>query len=427
MSANNLIAFQPSISEQALFEEFIVNKAIIMLRRFNGPKARELYLCCRPSGGNDSAEVQAKNIYSGIREVLKAEGVGLEALTSETIFFRDIESDITPVRHAIQEIIDDDGGQEFKPARTEIQQPPLDRHANVEIAIQAIIPAATELRTQQVCAKSGCQCGECDTCTGLRLEIGDKTFLMAGGLCGDGPDAYTQTHSMFALAETLLHEAGMEFSDVMRTWIYLRHMERDYPELNRARREFFESRGINPVPASTGIEGGMVNDQHDLCIGFYAVKSVKPLSRTVMTSATLNEAGEYGADFVRGMRVEEDNKVALHVSGTASIDEQGRTAHIGDAAAQIDRMILNIRELLANQGADFNDIVYAYNYLKDPSDEALLRDKFREAGLEGFPSVFVNVEVCRPDLLCETEVLAILPPNAETGGEGHLRIARPVA
>ena len=70
-----------------------------------------------------------------------------------------------------------------------------------------------------------------------------------------------------------------------------------------------------------------------------------------MTSPTLNEAAQYGADFVRGMKVVESNKVALHVSGTASIDEQGRTAHVGDLEAQAERMFVNIAALLKGQGA----------------------------------------------------------------------------
>ena len=39
------------------------------------------------------------------------------------------------------------------------------------------------------------------------------------------------------------------------------------------------------------------------------------------------------------------NKVALHVSGTASIDEVGRTAHLGDFEAQVDRMLMNVAAL----------------------------------------------------------------------------------
>jgi len=193
-------------------------------------------------------------------------------------------------------------------------------------------------------------------------------------------------------------------------------MSRDYPQLNRARREFFAARGVDPVPASTGICGRPVPEAHDLCLGIYAVKQRRPLQRRVMTSPTLNEAGEYGADFVRGMRVEEMNKVALLVSGTASIDEAGRTAHPGNFEAQADRMLVNVAALLAGQGAGFADVVSAVTYLKYPLDALRLREKFREAGYHGFPNSFVAAPVCRSDLLCETEALAVLPRSTPAKG-----------
>ena len=72
--------------------------------------------------------------------------------------------------------------------------------------------------------------------------------------------------------------------------------------------------------------------------------------------------------------------------------------------------------------------MYAYNYLKDPVNEQLLRDKFKEAGFEGFPSVFVHAEVCRPDLLCETEVFASVPlDRANKAGPKARGYVRPVS
>jgi enamine deaminase RidA (YjgF/YER057c/UK114 family) len=130
-----------------------------------------------------------------------------------------------------------------------------------------------------------------------------------------------------------------------------------------------------------------------------------------MTSPTLNEASEYGADFVRGMKVVETNKVALHVSGTASIDEHGRSVHGGDLEAQADRMLVNIAALLAGQGARVADIVHAITYVKHPGDAARVRAKLRNDGFEGFPHVMVAAPICRPELLCETEVLAVLPQS----------------
>jgi len=247
---------------------------------------------------------------------------------------------------------------------------------------------------------------------GLRVHLGGEARLYAGGLYGRGDDSYEQTYAMFAVAENLLQQAGMDFGDVMRTWIYFPEMERDYAGFNRARREFFESRGVDPIPASTGIGAGLVPEEHDLLLGFYAVKGGMPTARAVMTTPTLNEAPDYGSDFSRGMRVEEANRTSLHISGTASIDETGATVHLDDIDAQVDRMLVNVAALLAGQGAGFDDVVSAITYLKDPEDAALVRQKFRDAGYEGFPNVLVVAPVCRPELLCETEALAILPASA---------------
>jgi enamine deaminase RidA (YjgF/YER057c/UK114 family) len=155
-----------------------------------------------------------------------------------------------------------------------------------------------------------------------------------------------------------------------------------------------------------------VSGTHDLCLGFQAVKGGRPLARTVMTSPTLNEAREYGADFVRGMRIAESNRIALHVSGTASIDEHGRTVHCGDVDAQADRMLVNIAALLERQGARFADIAHAITYVKRPADGARIRERLHRAGFEGFPHALVVAEICRPELLCETEVLAVLATSA---------------
>jgi enamine deaminase RidA (YjgF/YER057c/UK114 family) len=275
--------------------------------------------------------------------------------------------------------------------------------------VQAVISNELPARFEPIETRPACSCAECARAHGLRVHVGDEVRFHAAALCGPGETAYEQTLGMFVLAEDLLHKAGMEFRDVVRTWIHMRDIDRDYADLNRARREFFRVRGIDPVPASTGIGGGPVAEGHHLCLSVYAVKSGRPAARTVMTSPTLNEAAQYGADFVRGMKVLETNKVALHVSGTASIDEHGRTVHTGDFDAQADRMLVNIAALLERQGAKFGDVVSAITYLKHPADAGRLLEKLRAAGFEGFPHALVAAPICRPDLLCETEALAVLP------------------
>ena len=397
------------VSSHPMAETIESHGCLVVLRRVQGPEAREIFIHCVPPAGTTDAGRQADSIYRAILGVLEAEGASFGSIVSEMVFLRDLCRNTDLVRDSRKRVIAGSGGATHRPATLEIEQPPLNERACLEVLVQAVLPQESPLQFDAIAGRPACGCAECARAHGLRYEVGQELRFHAAALYGPGDDAYQQTLGMFGLAEQLLQRAGMEFRDVVRTWIHLREMERDYPALNRARREFFEVRGIDPVPASTGIGGGPIPEGHDLCLGVYAVKAGRPLVRTVMTSPTLNEAMQYGADFVRGMRVAEANKVALHVSGTASIDEQGRTAHPGDFDAQAERMLVNIAALLEGQGAGFSDVVSAITYLKHPAHAVRLRAKLHEAGFGGFPHAMVAAPICRPDLLCETEALAVLP------------------
>ena len=406
------------MSPHPLAETIETHGCRVVLRRVEGPEARELFFLCQPPAEASAAGPQAEAIYRAILVVLEAEGRSYESVVCETLFLRNLRADLEPVRAARRRVLAACEGPSHRPAITEIEQPPLNERACLEISVQAVLPNGPPLRVDTFEARSACGCAECGRSHGLRVHVGEEARLHAGGLYGLGGDAYEQTLAMFGVAEDLLRQAGMEFRDVVRTWIHLREMDRDYGDLNRARRAFFDARGIDPAPASTGIGGGPVPENHDLCLGVYAVRGVRPPVRTVMTAPTLNEAPLYGSDFARGMRMVETNKVALHVSGTASIDEAGRTAHPEDFEAQADRMLVNVAALLEGQGATFGDVVSAITYLKRPADAQRLREKLREAGFEGFPNVLVSAPICRPELLCETEALAVLPRAAPTRSRG---------
>jgi enamine deaminase RidA (YjgF/YER057c/UK114 family) len=385
----------------------------IVLRRVEGPEAREIFFNCQPPAEAADAGQQAEAVYRAILGVVEAEGGSFGSVVSETLFLRSLRADLEPVRAARQRALAARERPPPRPATTEIEQPPLNEGACLEVSVQAVLPNEPPLRIDTFEARPACGCAECARSRGLRVHVGTEARLYASGLYGRGEDAYEQTLAMFAVSEDLLQQAGMAFRDVVRTWIHLREMDRDYADLNRARRAFFEARGIDPAPASTGIGGGPVPEGHDLCLGVYAVQAQgAPPARTVMSAPLLNEATAYGSDFARGIRMTETNKIALHVSGTASIDEAGRTAHPGDFEAQADRMLVNVAALLRGQGATFGDVVSAITYLKRPADAQRLREKLREAGFEGFPNALVAATICRPDLLCETEALAVLPRPA---------------
>lgn len=403
------------MSDHALAEKIEAHGCRVVLRRVEGPEALELHFACRPPAGAADAGHQAEAIQRAILAVLETFGGSHACVVSETLFLRSLRADLEAVRTARRRVLAACADASHRPATTEIEQPPLLEGARLEVAVQAVVPRSGALRSDRYDATPACPCAECARSHALRVQLGEESRLLAGGLYGGGRDAYAQTLAMFEGAEALLRRAGMNFRDVVRTWIHLREMDRDYAALNRARRAFFEARGIDPPPASTGIGGAPPPPEHDLCLGLYALRAPTLPARSVMTTPTLNEAPQYGSDFVRGMRVAEHNKTALHVSGTASIDEAGGTAHPGDLDAQIDRMLVNVAALLEGEGAGFSDVVSAVTYLKRPADAARLREKLRAAGFEGFPNVLVAAPICRPELLCEVEALAVVPAAERAG------------
>lgn len=387
-------------------------RCLVDIRRADGREAREIFFSCQPSAGSAEPEAQAAAVYQTILETLGAEGASYGAVVSEWVFLRNARADLHACRSARHRVLKTNGSPDHQPAITCVQQPPLDADAALAILVHAVIPRtdgqhASPGRT--LVPATACECPECSRSRGYLFSVGAESRLQTGNLYGHGADAYRQTHSLFELAEDLLEQAGMAFSNVTRTWIYLSEMNRDYPDLNRARREFFRSRRIDPSPASTGIGAGLAAPAHDISLVFSAMQADALPPRVVMTTPTLNEAPVYGADFSRGTRIEDSNKTGLLISGTASLDETGATVHVGDFDGQADRMLVNVAALLDGQGATFDDVVSAITYVKDPANADRLREKLREAGFGGFPNMLVEAAVCRPELLCETEVLAVLP------------------
>lgn len=143
--------------------------------------------------------------------------------------------------------------------------------------------------------------------------------------------------------------------------------------------------------------------------------TTSPVQKRAITNLnTLNEAYDYGSAFSRGMRIDLGAFVILLISGTASIDEQGRTVHVGDLRAQTQRTFDNITNLLAAEGATWKDIVRTTCYLRDiERDYKAFNEErtafYKEQGLNPVPaSTGIQAILCRPDLLIEIEAIAML-------------------
>jgi enamine deaminase RidA (YjgF/YER057c/UK114 family) len=137
----------------------------------------------------------------------------------------------------------------------------------------------------------------------------------------------------------------------------------------------------------------------------------------IRADSVLNEAYDYArpSSFTRGLRFDIGDKSMLLISGTASIDDAGRTVHEGDFRAQLWRTYRNISALLESEGATWHDIVRTTCYLRDIERDYKDFNEVRTAffdwlGLDPLPaSTGIQARLCREDLLVEIEAIAVMP------------------
>jgi 2-iminobutanoate/2-iminopropanoate deaminase len=129
----------------------------------------------------------------------------------------------------------------------------------------------------------------------------------------------------------------------------------------------------------------------------------------------INEAYDYKkpSSFSRALRLDFGDYKVLLISGTASVNEEGKAEHIGDFKAQLWRTYRNITNLLAAEGMTWHDVVRTTNYLRDIERDYEEFNKIRTSfyqwmKLDPLPaSTGIQARLCWETLLVEIEIYAV--------------------
>ncbi len=262
---------------------------------------------------------------------------------------------------------------------------------------------------------------------GRAWNLDGSTFFMLqnvnGGKTGDSEhtDRKSQSEAMFRQAEKILRTEGAVYQDVVRTWIYISDILNWYGDFNEVRNHCYSDYGILGnidskvqaeqiyLPASTGIEGNNPDGLPATMDVFAIHRHPKsPVKVRPIYSAKQRSPFRYGSAFSRAMVLEESNNKLILVSGTASIDEQGKSVFLGDAAAQIRQSLNVVSALIAPEGATLQDICEATIFIKSKEDFSVFQKVIEQMGILKIPSVNVIADVCRDELLFELDAAFIL-------------------
>jgi len=249
------------------------------------------------------------------------------------------------------------------------------------------------------------------------LTLNDPARLLAQE---DRGDAAEETRATFNLVEQMLEASAWSFDEVRRTWFYLDSILTWYDDFNRVRNEAFSRLGVfngnraGVIPASTGILGRGASGRW-CTVDLMAVRPRQGGTCRVerMVNPSQNEAPDYGSAFSRGLEVIMGSARLLLVSGTASIDDHGRSVLDGDFEGQTENTLDTIQSLLEPHGASLADICQATAFVKRAEDVPAYHRIVERRGLESMNAVVAIGDVCREELLFELDATALLPVSRE--------------
>ncbi|HOW70590.1 MAG TPA: Rid family hydrolase [Phycisphaerae bacterium] len=351
--------------------------------------------------GDPAAEAAA--IYARIGDVLRASR--LEIVQERVFGCLDVESAVKAARATALQArgIRDDGPLSYIQGR-----PTWGR------GLGGVIVRAAEADRVHTLHDRGIPCGRV-------WQADDGTFVILQSMQGlpetrgeDGRPA-EQARRAMERVDRILKANGLSYRDTARTWFYLSNILAWYAEFNQTRSAKYREFGIFPepgdeswrFPASTGILADSTGGAA-CTLDVLAVDGSGPAAVEFLRNPRQQEAFRYGSAFSRCAVVRGSAEDLVEISGTAAIDEHGRSVYPGDLRAQVRCTLDKIAALIKPVGASLGDICAATVFLKRGHDAEAAREVLAELGLERLPAVWVEADVCREELLFEIDAEAVV-------------------
>ncbi|MCB9882569.1 MAG: hypothetical protein H6834_12335 [Planctomycetes bacterium] len=248
---------------------------------------------------------------------------------------------------------------------------------------------------------------------------------------GSARDTERRSHGAFARMRSILNHEAMDFGDVVRQWNTIENLLGTHSEITRVHQvyqDFNEARALAYAldghaagyPAATGIGqrfGGVAIE----CLAF---TSRDPVLVEPIANPSQRDAHHYSSHvlvgtkptgvttrsrplFERAKRVATAREETTFVSGTAAILGE-RSIAPGNVVAQTHLTLHHIARLILGRR-----LSCLRAYVKRRDDLARVR-AICEHAYPGVPAVYVQADVCRPELLVEIEGAVLAVPCGGT-------------
>jgi enamine deaminase RidA (YjgF/YER057c/UK114 family) len=219
-----------------------------------------------------------------------------------------------------------------------------------------------------------------------------------------------QAGQTFDMMEAAIKLAGMDFSNIVRTWLYLDELLKWYDPFNGVRDDFFRQRGVFDalVPASTGISGANPAGAAMIATAMGVQALDDAVHAEALPSPLQCPALEYGSSFSRAIAVRQPHCDRISVSGSASIEPGGKTVFLDDVPGQIDLTMRVVEAILAQRDMSWSNVTRAIAYFKCAQYHQDYVNYCKDNNIPDMPIIITENDVCRHDLLFEIELDTVI-------------------
>jgi len=356
------------------------------VKRIDSGGVVEVVIEVAPTSTGEDLVSQFASLTTNARQALLAQGLGPTNVVAGWIHFA--EAPKWNWREALASAWDVNGPLPL----TAVLQPPA----------QPFCRCTMQLHAMRTARQSGVWYGNCQSPAAATILRSGARHLRLMSVRPRpevrGTDVADLAYDMFAQARHALIDRGLAFSDVVRTWIYVRDIARNHAAFEQGRNRFFRELGLERLPASTCVEGALVDGSASLAMDLYAVAAHPAVTVSAIAPGLTGQA----------VTVAEPGRLSLYVSGTASpatLDGRDDVVAPGDLQGQLDGVFRNVRSLLDQAGMTFADGISAKAYLKHARDYPTFGEAARSHGLaDDVPATVVVADIGRPECLCEIEL-----------------------
>jgi 2-iminobutanoate/2-iminopropanoate deaminase len=310
---------------------------------------------------------QTERAMENLKAVLEAAGSSVDEVVKTTIFLTDF-ADFPKVNDVY--------GRYFKiapPARATVQVSALSRGARVAVEAVAISHSGD---SSDAAAGSAVSTNKAPKAIGpysQAMETGAGSLLFVSGQIPVDPttgelvqgDIAAQTERVMENLKAVLASAGASFSDVVKTNVYMVDLVGDGTKMNETYGRYFEK----SFPARATVQ--MAALPKGARIEIECVAMTRGGARGAVQSAQAPKAlGAYS----QGIGVKPGS--FLFVSGQMPVDPVTGHTILGDAGAQTDRVMRNLKAVLEAGGASFDKVVKTTIFVADMADYAKVNEAY---------------------------------------------------